>query len=90
MSRNSNLADEHLEFIEQLLFYEFDEAYRKYELDECDTKHEIRAYEQALETVSALRRLLNENEELRMKATANLVEDSFDDGEDDCRFTAVQ
>lgn len=68
-----DIPDDHLEFVERLIFYEFDEAYRQYYQDDLPMLPEVRAYEQALQTISAIRRERDAERKQRMERTAEHV-----------------
>lgn len=71
------IPDEHLEFIERLLFYEFDEAYSRKQ-DGYYNDDEVLAYERALETMTRVRELLSDRSDTQIEETANEVLSALD------------
>lgn len=58
MEHGNSLEDipvDYLEYLERLVFLEFDEAYRRYYQDDLPVHDEVRMYEQALETITLIR-----------------------------------
>ncbi len=53
----NELTDDELDFIEREVFYAFDDAYAAYHQDGLDTLTAIRMYEQALDTIRAVRNI---------------------------------
>jgi hypothetical protein len=69
---------DHLDFLEEYLFYEYDHAYRQLTVDGLPVRDDVRAFEQALETVTALRRAYEGQLDDQLRATANATLDELD------------
>lgn len=68
-----------LQFMERHFFHEYDDAYRRYYQDDLPVYDEVVAYEQALDAVTKLRKQREEEQDVAMEETANLVADALDD-----------
>lgn len=82
MTTNQTLDEvppDHLEFVERLVFREFDEAYRRYRQEGLPVGDEVRAYEQALETITLVRKAREEDELDRITHTGTQMLDILDD-----------
>lgn len=61
----SDITDDSLDFIEREVFLAFDESYRQFKQDDIDTRASTACYEDAMETLQAIRTLkqaMNEEE----------------------------
>lgn len=75
--QSQTIPEEHLEFIERLLFYELDEAIKK-QADGYPNYDEVVAYENALETMTTIRRLLSDRNDVELiEETAEHVLDTL-------------
>ena len=70
MQSQTTIPDEHLEFIERYLFYEFDAAYSKFN-NGHPNRDEVIAYERALETMTEIRTLLTDRPETTIEPTTS-------------------
>lgn len=71
------VSPEELEYIERMLFHEFDEAQRKQVQDGFNMRQEIMALEQAMESVTLLRETLEEVRSDSIEQTADNVDDVY-------------
>lgn len=55
--RIKRTTDDSLELLEREIFHAFDEAYRQYHQQDADTIDDINRYEDALETIRAVREI---------------------------------
>lgn len=77
-SHQTTIPEEHLEFIERLLFYELDEAISKHR-DGYPNYDEVLAYENALETMTSVRELLSDRQDAEViKENADIVFEALD------------
>ena len=75
----TEIPEEHLDFIDRLLFYEFDEAYRKHCDNDAPPYHdEVLAFERALDTMAEIRAAVEVDED-RIRRTGELVQAEFHD-----------
>ena len=78
VSLSDMLATDHsLEFIERQMFYEYDAAYRAYVLDDMPYEQEVRAYEDALNAITHIRRQLDDARTDGMQAAADTMDIAF-------------
>lgn len=77
-TQTATIPDEHLEFIERLLFSELDEAIEK-QAEGHPNYDEVVVYENALETMTTIRELLSDRNDAEViEGTAKQVMDSLD------------
>lgn len=70
------IPEEDIEFIERNLFQQFDEAYRKHHLDDYPNYDEVVALENALDTISRIRRQITTEQESRRRRTVQTISES--------------
>lgn len=73
------VPDDHLEYVERMLFLEFDEAYRRYYQDDLPVLEEVRMYEQALETITLVRKAKQEGRLESIQETGKQTLEVLDD-----------
>lgn len=76
----NDVPDEDLEYIERLLFYEFNQALEK-KSNGFDVNDEIMRLERAMDSISLIREELDEHREARISNTADHLDDILDDAQ---------
>ncbi len=74
-----NIPVDYLEQVERMVFREFDEAYRRYYQDDLPVHDEVRAYEQALETITLIRKAKEDGSLEELETTGEEALDVLDD-----------